>query len=55
VQVGLGELDYTRLINQLKRQGYTRALSVDILPFPENANERPLELRKLRMLLDTLL
>jgi sugar phosphate isomerase/epimerase len=55
VQVGLGELDYTRLINQLKRQGYSRALSVDILPFPENVNERPLELRKLRMLLDTLL
>jgi sugar phosphate isomerase/epimerase len=55
VQVGLGELDYTRLINQLKRQGYSRALSVDILPSPENAGERPLELRKLRMLLDTLL
>jgi sugar phosphate isomerase/epimerase len=55
VQVGLGELDYTRLINQLKRQGYSRALSVDILPTAENAAERPLELRKLRMLLDTLL
>lgn len=55
VQVGLGELDYTRLISQLKRQGYTRALSVDLLPTTENASERPLELRKLRMLLDTLL
>jgi sugar phosphate isomerase/epimerase len=55
VQVGLGELDYTRLINQLKRHGYNRALSVDILPTSENASERPLELRKLRMLLDTLL
>jgi sugar phosphate isomerase/epimerase len=55
VQVGLGELDYTRLINQLKRHGYNRALSVDLLPSPENAAERPLELRKLRMLLDTLL
>jgi hypothetical protein len=28
---------------------------VEILPTPENAAERPLELRKLRMLLDTLL
>ncbi len=55
VQVGLGELDYTRLINQLKRQGYNRALSVDLLPSAENAAERALELRKLRMLLDTLL
>jgi sugar phosphate isomerase/epimerase len=55
VQVGLGELDYTRLINQLKRRGYNRALSIELLPTAENAAERPLELRKLRMLLDTLL
>ena len=55
VQVGLGELDYTRLISQLRRQGYSRALSVEILPAVDNAAERPLELRKLRMLLDTLL
>jgi sugar phosphate isomerase/epimerase len=55
VQVGLGELDYTRLINQLKRRSYNRALSIDILPTGENVGERPLELRKLRMLLDTLL
>jgi sugar phosphate isomerase/epimerase len=55
VHVGLGELDYTRLINQLKRQGYNRALSIEILTTPENAADRPLELRKLRMLLDTLL
>ena len=37
VQVGLGELDYTRLINQLKRRSYNRALSIDILPTAENA------------------
>ncbi len=55
VQVGLGEIDYTRLISQLNRRGYNRALSIDILPTPENSAERPLELRKLRMLLDTLL
>jgi sugar phosphate isomerase/epimerase len=55
VQVGLGELDYTRLINQLRRRSYNRALSIDLLPTPENVAERPLELRKLRMLLDTLL
>lgn len=55
VQVGLGELDYTRLINQLKRQSYNCALSVELLPTPESAESRALELRKLRMLLDTLL
>ena len=36
VQVGLGELDYTRLINQLKRRWYNRALSIEILPTTEN-------------------
>jgi sugar phosphate isomerase/epimerase len=55
VSVGLGELDYTRLINQLRRMSYNRALSIDILPTAENKAERPLELRKLRMLLETLL
>lgn len=55
VQVGLGELDYTRMINLLRRYNYNRALSIEILPLPETINERLLELRKLRMLLDTLL
>ena len=55
VQIGLGEIDYSRLINQLERQKYNRILSVDILPMPENPDGRLLELRKMRMLLDTLL
>jgi len=55
VQVGLGEIDYSRLINQLRRFDYQRALSVDILPDLLEEADRPLEMRKLRMLLDTLL
>ena len=55
VQIGLGEIDYSRLISQLRRANYNRALSVDILPTAANADDRPLEMRKLRMLLDTLL
>lgn len=57
VQIGLGEIDYSRIINQLKRENYTRALSVDLLkddPTLPPLN-RGLEMRKLRMLLDTLL
>lgn len=56
VQTGLGEVDYSRLINQLERQDYNLALSVEILPelLPDES-ARPLEMRKLRMLLDTLL
>ena len=57
VQIGLGELDYSRLINQLLKEKYQRALSVDLLPDTANSPtlNRPLEMRKLRMLLETLL
>ena len=55
VQAGLGEIDYTRLISQLRRQNYARALSVDLIPSLMEESERPLEMRKLRMLLETLL
>jgi sugar phosphate isomerase/epimerase len=56
VQIGLGEIDYSRLINQLHREGYTQALSVEILPeLISDDTTRALEMRKLRMLLDTYL
>jgi sugar phosphate isomerase/epimerase len=55
VQVGLGDIDYSRLISQLQRQRYDRALSVEILPALMETEQRPLELRKLRMLLESLL
>lgn len=55
VPVGLGEIDYSRLISQLRREAYDRALSVHLMPSLTDASTRPLELRKLRMLLDSLL
>lgn len=55
VPVGLGELDYSRLIAQLARVGYNRSLAVDLLPPHTDDEARALELRKLRMLLETLL
>lgn len=55
VQVGLGEMDYARIIAVLARSRYERALSVELLPELIPMNERPLEMRKLRMLLDSLL
>ena len=55
VQVGLGDVDYSRLISQLEREGYRRALSIEILPELMEPTQRPLELRKLRMLIDSLL
>jgi sugar phosphate isomerase/epimerase len=55
VQVGLGEIDYSRLITMLRRANYQRALSVDLLYSPAEEAGRALEMRKLRMLLETLL
>lgn len=55
VPVGLGEVDYNRLIAQLRRYHYNRVLSVEILPELLGDADRALELRKIRMLLETLL
>ena len=55
VQVGLGEVDYNTIISQLQRCHYDRALSVEIYPDQMDSEQRALELRKLRMLLDSLL
>lgn len=55
VPVGLGELDYSRVIAQLRKYNYQRALSVEILPEKLGDADRALELRKIRMLLESLL
>ena len=53
VSVGQGAVDYARLITQLQREHYDRALSVHISPM--EGLEHRVELRKLRRLLETLL
>ncbi len=55
VPVGLGCVEYSRLVSELQRAGYRWALSVDLFPDLVPPDERPLELRKLRLLLETLL
>jgi sugar phosphate isomerase/epimerase len=55
VLVGLGEIDYSSLVDKLNRAQYNRALSIEILPEFIEIAQRPLELRKLRMLLESLL
>ena len=53
VRVGQGEVEYGRLVNQLHKVHYDRALCVDMQPVPEMD---PLtEMRKMRLLLDSLL
>lgn len=53
VRVGQGSVEYGRLISQLAQGGYERALSVVIGPMPDT--DHAAELRKLRLLLDSLL
>ena len=52
VRVGQGEIDYGRLISQLRKANYNRALSVYITPMPEV--DHFAELRKIRLLLESL-
>lgn len=53
VRVGQGEVDYGKLITQLQRVKYRRALSIHMTPMEDL--EHPPEVRKLRLLLDSLL
>lgn len=53
VSVGQGEVDYGKIVTQLEREKYNRALTVDMSPM-EGLDHR-VELRKLRRLLETLI
>jgi sugar phosphate isomerase/epimerase len=53
VRVGQGEIEYGRLVSQLTKQGYRRALCVDIGPI--EGIDQDGEMRKLRLLLESLL
>ena len=53
VRVGQGEIEYGRLVNQLSKVRYDRALCVDIPPLPDV--DQLTEMRKMRLLLESLL
>jgi sugar phosphate isomerase/epimerase len=53
VRVGQGDIDYSRLVNQLNKVRYDRALCVDIQPTPDV--DQLIEMRKMRLLLESLL
>jgi sugar phosphate isomerase/epimerase len=55
VRVGQGRIEYARIVTQLQRYGYNRALTVAIIDRPDNPFDREVELRKLKLLLETLL
>jgi sugar phosphate isomerase/epimerase len=53
VRVGQGEVEYGRLVNQLNRVQYDRALCVDLASLP--GVDQLAEMRKMRLLLESLL
>ncbi len=52
VRIGQGEVEYGRLVNQLNKVGYDRALCVDLTTMPDV--EQMAEMRKMRLLLESL-
>jgi sugar phosphate isomerase/epimerase len=55
VRVGQGQVEYARIVNMLQRHGYNRSLTVAIVDRPDNPFDREVEVRKLKLLLETLL
>ncbi len=53
VRIGQGDVDYGKLVNQLSKVKYERALSVHVSEMPDI--DQMVELRKLRLLLESLL
>jgi sugar phosphate isomerase/epimerase len=54
VRVGQGEVEYGRIVSQLSRNGYERALTVDIRDIPDSPFPMEPEVRKLKYLLESL-
>lgn len=54
VRVGQGQVEYGRIISQLSREHYERALSVDIHDTPEPGYPLEPEVRKLKYLLESM-
>lgn len=55
VRVGQGEIEYGRLVTQLNKFDYDRALCINILEQPDSDVDQMAELRKMRLLLESLL
>jgi sugar phosphate isomerase/epimerase len=53
VRIGQGEIEYGRLVNQLSKVHYDRALCVDLMPTPDI--DQLTEMRKMRLLIESLL
>jgi sugar phosphate isomerase/epimerase len=55
VRIGQGEVEYGRVVNLLERHGYDRGLTVSILDSADSSFDIEVEVRKLKLLLESLL
>ncbi|MFM7132447.1 MAG: sugar phosphate isomerase/epimerase family protein [bacterium] len=55
VKIGQGEIEYTRVVTQLQRFGYRRGLVVAIEDLPDSDFPTEVEVRKLKLVLESLL
>jgi sugar phosphate isomerase/epimerase len=55
VRIGQGEVEYGRIVSLLERHGYDRGLTVSILDRPDNQFDIEVEVRKLKLLLESLI
>lgn len=55
VRIGQGEIEYGRIVNLLERNGYDRALTVSVLDSLDNPFDVLIEVRKLKLLLESLI
>ena len=55
VRVGQGEIEYGRIVNLLERHGYDRSLTVAVYDALDNPFDVEVEVRKLKLLLESLL
>jgi sugar phosphate isomerase/epimerase len=55
VRVGQGDIEYGRIVSQLERHGYDRALTVAITDRTDNPFDVEVEVRKLKLLLESLI
>jgi sugar phosphate isomerase/epimerase len=55
VRIGQGEVEYGRIVNMLERHGYDRGLTVSLFDSHESGFDNEVEVRKLKLLLESLL
>ncbi len=55
VRVGQGEIEYDQVVNPTARHGYDRSLTVAIHDHPDNPFDTEVEVRKMKLLLESLI